>query len=612
MLLSCAFLTSGVAFGQQNASAQPGSDASTDPFLSMPVEQTVATIRSLIPNTVTVHVFGKTEINQTLSSQNGSVIFTKVWRFLDTGRSARQVDIVALKDLDWNGVGTTLQDHYYYVQVNCKQTDPRYTALTACMNTTSDHDTKHEEYQGRTFEINFGDPDSTLRAAMAIKHLIVLDGTARGVAVNIPPLPPEDFAKGPLPDVVAILKAAEAQKIVLSKDDYRKLFETAPDEVKKANRNDYADHGGGINGAPAASVFAHISQSALGTNDPRIELAYQRACALPYNEAYYTNFCADLGKYYESRGDRRMALAVYTIAPKCRNETHVNALLGPPCLSAAARLYDMAGEQAEATRVYGEICTTYAMSCQEFNRRGGHVDLAAAKAQQQTNIQEQKAERQQETEDRAERARATDARFNAVLGTLQGLPGGSDPNAILNAGAQQAAALRAIGDANAARQQQNMQVRLASQALVQTTGQARNSVAGPATASQGSAQVVTSSAGAQSNVDHSNSAIQYSTPLATSCVRQFFDPNTYNWLSFENNCGQAIYVMIIFHRPGGWAMTEGLHLAPGNHNNTGLSSGEINQAGGFDIYVCPTDSVPVDLSGSVLNANVAEYRCKPQ
>jgi hypothetical protein len=58
-------------------------------------------------------------------------------------------------------------------------------------------------------------------------------------------------------------------------------------------------------------------------------------------------------------------------------------------------------------------------------------------------------------------------------------------------------------------------------------------------------------------------------------------------------------------------MTEGMHLAPVNHNNTGLSSAEIDQAGGFDLYVCPADSVPVDLNGNVFSANVSEYRCRP-
>lgn len=225
---------------------------------------------------------------------------------------------------------------------------------------------------------------------------------------------------------------------------------------------------------------------------------------------------------------------------------------------------------------------------------------------------------QRDAEDQSKRLRENDARYDIVVGALQGMPGGSDPNAIVNAGNQQAAAIRAIGDANAARQLQNTQLRLASQrATLQTASQGTNVVAGPATTSQGSVPVVTSSPSAQSNVSDSNStvasgAIQYSTPLATSCVRQYWDPSTYNWLSFENNCGQAIYLNYIPHRPGGWAMGGGMHLAPGNHNNTGLSSAEINQTGGFDLYVCPTNAVPVDLSGNVFNTNVAQYRCKPQ
>jgi hypothetical protein len=140
-------------------------------------------------------------------------------------------------------------------------------------------------------------------------------------------------------------------------------------------------------------------------------------------------------------------------------------------------------------------------------------------------------------------------------------------------------------------------------------------VAGLATPYRGSARVVTSPMVAQSVNSNSSvgaSAIQYSMPLATSCVRRFFDPNTYNWLSFENNCGQAIYINYIPRRPGGWAMGGAVHLAPGDYNNTGLSSAEIKQSGGFDLYVCPTDSVPVDLNGNVFNVNVAQYRCKPQ
>jgi TPR repeat protein len=275
-------------------------------------------------------------------------------------------------------------------------------------------------------------------------------------------------------------------------------------------------------------------------------------------------------------------------------------------------------EPERLAKILWQSCTTIhdRPSCAFLQSEGAHVDMGAVDRAEQERTQ---ALENYRAEKRAafEQSRADSVtRRNAVLGALQQFAGDYNPNAIVNAGNQQAAAIRAIGDANAAREQQEA-LRLASQrATPQTTSQGTNIVAGPAPPNQGPAQVATSSPGAQSVSNSDSSAtsgvIQYSTPLATSCVRQFFDPNTYNWLSFENNCGQAIYINYIPHRPGGWSMGGGMHLAPGAHNNTGLSSAEINQTGGFDLYVCPTDSVPVDLNGNVFNVNVAQYRCKPQ
>jgi hypothetical protein len=414
-----------------------------------------------------------------------------------------------------------------------------------------------------------------------------------------------DLPNEPLPDIVAILNAAVKQKIVFSKDELAKTDgQLDKHRVNDANSNDYADHGGGIAGAPAASGVADAAENYFGSKDPRTELAYQRACALPYNQDYYINFCAKLGKFYEKRGDLRMALAVFTQAPKCAHETGFRAQSGPPCMMEAAVVYSRTGDEASATRVYGELCSRYATDCEIYNERGGHADLAAAQEQWQASVQAEKDQRRQEAADRAERAQESDARFNAVLGALQAMPGGNDPNAILNAGAQQAAALRAVGDAAAARQAAVTQQRVASQpiALQPTTyvsnDQPTNSVSPtpqPAANPSGSA------------------AGTYVTPLASSCVRKYWDPQAYNWLSFENDCGQSVSLTFIFHHNVGWAMTGGMDLAPGAHQNTGRSSSDINQAQGFDIYVCPGGYVPVDLNGnSLLNTNVAEYRCKAQ
>lgn len=104
----------------------------------------------------------------------------------------------------------------------------------------------------------------------------------------------------------------------------------------------------------------------------------------------------------------------------------------------------------------------------------------------------------------------------------------------------------------------------------------------------------------------------YPTPLPSTCVRQYWDPRSYNLLSFENDCGQAIYLTFIFNRTVGWAMTGSMNLAPGNHQNTGRSQSDINQAQGFDLYVRPANSLPVDMNGNVLvSANVSRFLCQP-
>jgi hypothetical protein len=564
-------------------------------------------------------------ISEVVSYQNGKITISKDAVLIPNGSAGSSgpithyVDTAALEELNLDMAGLAVQSfgNLKALNIQCFAnpfSDTPTPVSRSCVSMRIDDGKSQTNYQNPNTMLTFPAIEPTLRVALAIHHLSVAVRNARIALERGSQESSTQHAHEPLPDIAAMLNAATRQKIVFSNDDFAKAaagnsFLNAR-LVKDANSNDYADHGGGIKGAPAASNLGWTAENVFGLKDPRVELAYQRACALPYNEAYYINFCAKLGEFYEKRGDLRMALAVFTLAPKCVQETHVNARLGPQCLEQAAVMYSRTGDENNAKRVYGELCSKYADNCEEFNSRGGHADLAAARAEWEANVQADADQKKQDREDRAERARASDAHFNAVLGALQGMPGGNDPNAILNAGAQQAAALRAIGDANAARQQQNTEVRLASQAPLQTTSQATNSVAGPETSSQGSAQVQPSSTGAQST--NSNSAIQYSTPLATSCVRQFYDPTAYNWLSFENNCGQAIYINYIPHHPGGWAMGAGMHLAPGNHNNTGLSNAEINQTGGFDLYVCPTDSVPVDLSGNAFTMNVAQYRCKPQ
>jgi hypothetical protein len=402
------------------------------------------------------------------------------------------------------------------------------------------------------------------------------------------------------------------------------------------------------------AVFSVLYNQALmgPPNNPALLAtisALLRGCGVYANiasEAERGRTCGYLGQLLFEIGNAESARTVWEEAPGCYSEESRTGLpvngcvpvmlsfgnmnyIGSPDLKPRANVQIdgiYKSDPQRLTAIMMKSCNTVhdEGSCSFLRSRGVKVDMTAVASAQAEYHEAVQASRERNLAAAAKDQADSENRRNALLGALQSMPGASNPNAIIDAGNQQPAAIRAIGDANAARQQQATQMRLASQQLpLQPTGQGTNIVAGPATTYTSLQPVATSSQGTQSSVNNSlagaglpnspvgSSAIEYSTPLATSCVRQFWDPDNYNWLSFENNCGQAIYVNYIPHRPGGWAMGGGMNLAPGNHNNTGLSSADINQTGGFDLYVCPTDSVPVDLSGKVFNVNVAQYRCKP-
>jgi TPR repeat protein len=427
------------------------------------------------------------------------------------------------------------------------------------------------------------------------------------------------WADRQLPDIAKTLDEASKTRVAFTPEEMQKLATRgySKDDLNLANKDKVGDS------ASKSLAIAEAAQQIFGTQDARVEILYQRACALPYDETRFTNFCERLGRFYESVGAPKMALEVYTLASKCKADLGGSATSGPPCFMRAAAVYRRVGETSNARLAYQQICTSYSIpsACEEFKELGGTVDMDAVETAYRENRQDEKDQRQKDAEDRAGHLRENDARYDTVVSALQGMSGGSDQNAIINAGNQQAAAIRAIGDANAVRQRQDAQLRLSSQQMTpQTSGETPKLGAGSVTTYTGVQPGSAVPSGAQPNASNTavvagpvgSSAVQYTTPLATSCVRQFWDTNTYNWLSFENDCGQAIYVSYIPHTPGGWAMGGGMHLQPGSYSNTGLSSDNVNKAGGMGIYVCPTDSVPVDLNGNALNTNVAEYRCKPQ
>jgi hypothetical protein len=388
-------------------------------------------------------------------------------------------------------------------------------------------------------------------------------------------------------------------------------------------------------------VFTNFGRAALGdpsnlANMQYIMAALIRGCGLyapSADKAFEGRTCGLLGGILYGIGNASAAKAVWELAPGCYSQDERAGTPMNGCIRAmtgrdanllsglSLKPYqDLVGvfkfQPKRLVRIMWTSCSTIhdRDSCEFLSSNGATVDMSAVAA-----VENARHEGIQEFRERnaaeLDQARAdSENRRNAFLGALQAM-GGSNPNAILNAGNQQAAAIGAIADANAARQRRDAQLRPSSPAPTVVSVSATTYPGAQPVISPPATQLTASNSGGASSPASSatgSGTAQYTTPLATSCIRQFRDPNNYNWLSFENDCGQPIYVSFIPRHPGGWAMGGAMHLAPGSYNSTGLSSDDLSKAGGMGIYVCPVDSIPVDLNGNVLNTNVTEYRCKPE
>lgn len=321
--------------------------------------------------------------------------------------------------------------------------------------------------------------------------------------------------------------------------------------------------------------------------------------------------CASLGGLLYALGNTVAAAAVWERATGCFSydkESPVNR-----CMDWALSYRSVyASDPQRLVHMARKTCDTIhdRDACQFLSAQGAAVDMAAV-AQAESDRHEATVEyRAQRAADLAQSQADSAAHRDAILGALQSMPGANDPNAIVNAGNQQAAAIRALADANATRQQQ---FRTASQAaLLQGDGSVASTPLA-ATASRpadGGSSVSAASAGPGSSTAANGNSVAYLAPLPSSCVRQFWDPQYYNWLSFGNLCAQTITLTFIFNHPVGWAMTGQMILAPGAQQNTGRSSSDITQAGGLDMYICPANTVPVDMKGNTFNSNISQYQCK--
>ncbi len=103
------------------------------------------------------------------------------------------------------------------------------------------------------------------------------------------------------------------------------------------------------------------------------------------------------------------------------------------------------------------------------------------------------------------------------------------------------------------------------------------------------------------------SAQRHEIPPLNSCIKEFYDPEMYNYLTFKNTCSQSLTVVLIAKDGSGAGGT--MELRPGGKDSVGRSAGKEPKPGSFELYVCPTGNIPVDDNDQLVNKPGSNFRC---
>jgi hypothetical protein len=89
------------------------------------------------------------------------------------------------------------------------------------------------------------------------------------------------------------------------------------------------------------------------------------------------------------------------------------------------------------------------------------------------------------------------------------------------------------------------------------------------------------------------------------CIESFYDRDQYNWLAFRNNCEETQHLTWIFGNESG--VGSGGNTRPSGKANTGYSTDEVRRKGGYTLYVCPENYLPVDGGGRQITGGGGQY-----
>lgn len=97
-------------------------------------------------------------------------------------------------------------------------------------------------------------------------------------------------------------------------------------------------------------------------------------------------------------------------------------------------------------------------------------------------------------------------------------------------------------------------------------------------------------------------------PALNSCIREFYDPGMYKYLTFKNKCSQSL--TIVFVAKDGSSGSGTMELRPGAQDSIGKLAGRVPKVGDFQFYVCQSGYVPVDANGKVVTKPRTSFRCR--
>ena len=102
----------------------------------------------------------------------------------------------------------------------------------------------------------------------------------------------------------------------------------------------------------------------------------------------------------------------------------------------------------------------------------------------------------------------------------------------------------------------------------------------------------------------------HQTPPLNTCIREFYDPGMYNYLTYKNNCSQSLTIVFVAKDGSGTSGT--MDLRPGGQDSVGKLGGRVPKVGGFQIYVCRSGYIPVGQDGKVVKKPQANFQCQPK